>query len=570
MFSRGTHHILQLLKRLQPTELPGGSQPITPQIDISSQFRVFRAAQVTNKVREEVGLPLVIELPAQLLAEPRHLKEFSAHLNQIVRDAFSQSEQSNKGTRTHRYTCLDPIVYVRLYHCPAGVLENVLHASRGSPLWFSQRLHGGASVASARPPCKAILGDSLHPELRLKLRSAAAGVQAGVSLLRGARQKAASQAHDSGHVGPDAAHDTTAPYLIKHQNVLSNVPVQRNLSVTICFEHKSPGPIPPEVAKFRQLFETSKEFPVITIIGSEKHCSDNDLLEWSACISGSPKSYIIMDTSSSSQSHQPHLRPDVLLPLQRAPCTAVEFSFGIRGAEADVIRSHGAQSSDIGSNQLDPADLDFKQVLQMYHGLYQGFISGLYRDAVLMCNLCNLPPPHEMSISYKHLCECMYTILSSPVLVKDIENALSSTSFQSLVPRLSETESGFIWSAKDQNIFWKGVFAGSIFSELNEIMIGRGENKEGLLKMRWHDSLRRVVQHYEHIGDNNLWARPGYTILFAHEKMHRRNDHDLHRCQPILNFVYFHVCFDVHTALLHVHSLQNANQHRVIEATDGM
>ncbi len=530
LFSRGTHHILQLLKRLQPKELPRRSEPIRPQRDISSQFRVFRAAQVTNKVRKEVGLPLVIELPAQLLTEPRHLKEFSAHLNQIVRDAFSQSEQSNKGTRTHRFTCLDPTVYVRLYHCHAGVLDNVLHASRSSPLWFSQRLHGAAPVESTLSPCKSILGDSLHPEPRLKLRSAAAGVQAGVSLMRGARLKTASQAHSASHVGPDATHDTAAPHLlIQQHHVLPNV-VQRSLSVMICFEHKSLGLIPPEVAKFRQSFETSKEFPVITIIGSEKPCSDSDLLEWSACIAGSPRSYIIMDTSSSSQSRQPPLRSDAPFSSHSAPCTAVEFSFGIRDAEADVIRAHGVQlSDDVGSSQLDPAGLDFKQVLQMYYGLYQGFISGLYRDAVLMCNLCNLPPPHEMSISYKHLCECMYAILNSPVLVKDIENALSSTSFQSLVPRLSEAETGFIWSPKPQNIFWKGVFAGSIFSELNEIMIGRGENKEGLLKMRWNDSLRRVVQHYEHIGDNNLWARPGYTILFAHEKMHRRNDHDLHR-----------------------------------------
>ena len=78
--------------------------------------------------------------------------------------------------------------------------------------------------------------------------------------------------------------------------------------------------------------------------------------------------------------------------------------------------------------------------------------------------------------------------------------------------------------------FLKGVFAASVFSDLNEILISRCESREGLLNMRWNDSLVRVVQHYENIGDNNTWANIGYAILFAHEKnQQHRDDHDLHR-----------------------------------------
>jgi hypothetical protein len=119
--------------------------------------------------------------------------------------------------------------------------------------------------------------------------------------------------------------------------------------------------------------------------------------------------------------------------------------------------------------------------------------------------------------------------LDAPKLVKDIENALSSSSFQSLVVHRN-SEGGFVWSTQPQNIFWKGVFAGSVVLDLKEILIGDPQTKEGLFKMRWNDSLRRVVEHYQNIGDHNLWAKPGLAILFAHEQMQHKNaHHDLHR-----------------------------------------
>jgi hypothetical protein len=136
----------------------------------------------------------------------------------------------------------------------------------------------------------------------------------------------------------------------------------------------------------------------------------------------------------------------------------------------------------------------------------------------------------------------MRSILDDPKLVKDIENALSSSSFQSLIPQNSNR--GFVWSLKPQNIFWQGVFAGSILSDVNESLVRNLENTDGLLKMRWIDSLKRVVLHYQLVGDSNLWASPACALLFSHEVLQSSASvHDLHRSPSsaymfLLQFVY--------------------------------
>jgi hypothetical protein len=498
---------------------------------LSSQFRVFRCAKNIAGTSADLGLPLVIELPAALLAAPRYIKDVSAHLDHIVRDAFSQSLLTNRGTRTHRFTCLDPVVYVRFYHCGCDVTDNVLQASQVCPLWFSQQNRSGETSASDLVPCNPMHGDSLYPEPQLKFQNTARGIKAGIGLLNVTRRRSFSQANSALQSG--ATCDTDAfSGAIQPTNIVSNVPFQRSLSVKILFQNTGSESMTEEILKFRQSFETFKGIPLISIIGSQSCCSDTDVLEWNAFITKSSRSYIILDLNSSSDSYKPLMRPEslsVARSIEGAPCTAVEFSFGAIRNETGTLQAIELQCSKPDHQILMNSSFDFKQILAIYHSLYQGFMSSLYRDTVLLCNLCNTSPPNEMTIDYQRLCECMYKILDSPLLVKDIENALSSTSFQSLIPRPSPTETGFEWSLERENIFWKGVFAGSIFLELNEDIIGRCENRDGLLSMRWNDSLRRVVKFYEHIGDNNKWAKPGYNILFAQEKMQKQEHHDLHR-----------------------------------------
>jgi hypothetical protein len=302
--------------------------------------------------------------------------------------------------------------------------------------------------------------------------------------------------------------------------------------VKIVFQSAESGNVPNEatsVSKFRRAFEVSNDFPNISLVGSESACTYNDLFVWDASITTDSRNYIIIDVNSNSITYKPVMVPDCLIPLSTfdgAPCTAIEFMFG--------VQKNDSERAVPGQVSASVPSLDFKQMLEIYHGLFQEFLGSLYRDTVLIFNLCNKVPPNEQKMSYKSLCSCLYTILKDPFKVKDIENALSSSSFQSLQPGSSESKNesnvGFVWSRKDQNIFWKGVFAASVFSDLNEILISRCESREGLLNMRWNDSLVRVVQHYENIGDNNLWANIGYAILFAHEKnQQHRDDHDLHR-----------------------------------------
>jgi hypothetical protein len=526
----------------------------------------------------QLGLPLVVELPSNLMSATHFSKDFSAHLDRIVQDAFSQSQALNKGSSSHRFTSLNPIVYIRLYYCGEDVVENVLRASKACPLWFSQQIQGNDTITSEIVPCNPILGDALHPEPRRKLRNAAKGIQAGVNLFIKARRRSLTRAASDGH--SDAA-PIAAQEKIQLPVVVNNVPLQRKLSVKILL-HKTVNDSATsksefeaqDIVKFRQLFESSKAFPTISIVGSDKRCSVSDVLEWSATIASSSRSYIIMDIHPSSGSRRLFSTPEAAAPvglLAVSPSTAVEFAFGACQSEKNMTKAFELKDTE------SDCPMDFKKMLQIYHGLYQGFISSLYRDTVLLCNLCSKPPPHEMSVDYKSLCHCMYTILESPLLVKDIENALSSTSFQSLEPRQLQTETGFVWSSKPQNIFWKGVFAGSIFLDLNELLIDR-DNKSGLLKLRWNDSLKRVVKHYENIGDNNLWARSGRTILFAHEQeSSKHNDHDLHRLLFFLllafeKWSFMHMLYAIFVTLLastaSSHFAQDVDQHCDFAAFD--
>jgi hypothetical protein len=499
---------------------------IDPAKDIDpASFRVFRALQDNNGVKEQVGLPLVVELPMQLLSVHHHLNELSAHLSQIVRDAFSQSRQLNKGTPTHRYTSLDPMMYVRLYQCNDEIVDNMFHLSKFIPLWFSIKADTEeAGVSDTLHPCDQLTYDSLYPP-REGLRQIAVGVRAAVKMSKHFSFFSAAAAFDSIH-SSNSLIKTVIP-------VTSNYPFQTKLSVKVLFPTKT-SELPngaSVIRKFRQMFEVSKEFPFVaiigSIIGSSRKFLEDDLLEWNLCISGNSRNFIILDAGSNATNYCPEMRPNCLvpLPLLGSPLSAVEFKFGL-SASKSTEQLHG------------PC---FKAMLDLYYDLYSTYISNLYRDTVLICNLCNTPPPSEIGISYKSLCARMNELLSSPVTIKDIENALSSTSFQSLVPRpslsddSSRVDTDFVWSFGEENIFWKGVFAGNIFYELNEILIGTRENSEGLLNMRWNESLRRVVKHYQQIGENNLWAKPGYATLRAHALSgdHASEKHNLHRCDEI-------------------------------------
>ncbi len=571
LFSKGTLQLLEVIKQVQSRKPQAGLE--------LKKFRVYRAAKNMNGRNVELGLPLVIELPQQLLTAPRYLKEFSAHINQIVKDAFSQSEKLNTGTRTHRFTCLDPMISLRLHHCSNEIFDNVLQSSHCIPLWFSRaQPQAGEPAISDMQACAPVLKDSLFPIPHVKIKSAAT-VAMAISTLRRksiSRRSGGNQAPSQAAATQEAAKAKSSQeiaYTTTNLPFPNQQPHFSNLSVQILFDSATPGKAIEEVSKtavskFRQTFQSSSEHPFIAIVGSDTICSDDDIFDWSASIAASARNCIIMDLSTNEKSYKPVLRPNCLVPsspFANAPYTAVEFLFGVwkaesssssssdmepaRGRRISTVseRERGGQSSSAGSA---PALFDFKKMLEIYFDLYQEYLSSLYRDTVLICNLCNQAPPDEMNMSYKSLCECMYSILDAPKLVKDIENALSSSSFQSLEPRSSE--GGFVWSTKVQNIFWKGVFAGSVFLDLNEILIGQDETKEGLLKMRWNDSLRRVVQHYQNIGDHNLWARPGYAILFAHEHMQQKKDqHDLHRCAHCLVFARFIS-----------HHPQNAHQYR--------
>jgi hypothetical protein len=487
---------------------------VDPAKDIDpASFRVFRALQDNYGVKEQVGLPLVVELPMQLLSVHHHLNELSAHLGQIVRDAFSQSRQLNKGTPTHRYTSIDPMIYVRLYQCNDEIVDNMCHLSKFIPLWFSLQTDiEEAGTSDELHPCDQLTYDSLHPP-REGLRQIAVGVRAAVKM---------AKRFSFGNIHANSAIVKTAI------PVTSNHPFQSRLSVQVLFPTKASDPPTGTnvIRKFRQMFEVSKDFPFVAIIGSNRPFFEDDLLEWNLCISGNSRNFIIIDAPN-AQSYCPEMRPNCLvpLPLHGSPCSAVEFKFGLSASNSE--QRHAGRC--------------FKAMLELYYDLYSTYISNLYRDTVLICNLCNTPPPSEIGISFKSLCARMHELLSSPVTIKDIENALSSTSFQSLVPRPSDkndssrADTEFVWSFGDENIFWKGVFAGNIFYELNEILIGTRENSEGLLKMRWNESLRRVVKHYQQIGDNNLWAKPGYATLRAHALSgdHASEKHNLHRCDEI-------------------------------------
>jgi hypothetical protein len=522
MFAKGTLHVAELLNRMQKRE-----RQMYPSAAKSPEFRVFRAAPSTNDIPVGVGLPLVIELPKRLLSASRYLKQVSFHLNHVVRDAFSLSPQVNTGTLTHRYTCLDPIVYIRLHYCNTEIVHNLLQASQFTPMWFSkQPRDAGLLGSSDMAPCEPMPGDSLYPAYRTKLRSAATGIQVANAFRDLGRQKP-SHANDGKCMFSAAASSSADVHVLQK----SNFPFQRNLSVQICFQTQNSDVIHSALSKFRHSFELSRNFPYISVLGSQEKCTVDDMFELSASISASARNCIIIDQCSSEKTYKPVMVPDCLVPSSPfvgAPCSAVEFLFGNPKPDAENL----------------PAGQPFVagRLLDIYHSLYQEFLGSLYRDTVLICNLCNQLPPNELKMNYKSLCECLYRILNNPMLVKDIENALSSSSFQSLDHRNSKNGAGLVWSTKKQNIFWKGVFAGAIFFELNEIVIGCHENREGLLSMRWIDSLIRVVNHYEHIGDNNLWATPGYAILFAHEKSHLKGELDLHR---FFFFILFLIVFSV-------------------------
>jgi hypothetical protein len=510
--------VSELIKRashLSDTEIDAAKE-IDP-----ANFRVFRALQDNYGVKEQVGLPLVVELPMQLLSVHHHLNELSAHLGQIVRDAFSQSLQLNKGTPTHRYTSLDPMIYVRLYRCNDEIVDNMCHLSKFIPLWVSfQKDTEEAGTSDKLHPCDQLTYDSLYPP-REGLRQIAVGVRAAVKMSKRFSVFSAA-AFDNTH---------TSNVIVKTGiSVRSNDPFQSRLSVQVLFPTKPSDPPTSTnvIRKFRQMFEVSKDFPFVAIIGSGRSFFEDDLLEWNLCISGNSRNFIIMDSGSNANNYSPEMRPNCLvpLPLLGYPHSAVEFKFGL-GTSSSAEQPHTGPC--------------FKAMLDLYYDLYSTYISNLYRDTVLICNLCNTPPPSEIGITYKSLCARMHELLSSPVTIKDIENALSSTSFQSLVPQSSSSDDSsradtdFVWSFGEENIFWKGVFAGNIFYELNEILIGTRENSEGLLKMRWNESLRRVVKHYQQIGDNNLWAKPGYATLRAHALSgdHASQKHNLHRFDEI-------------------------------------
>jgi hypothetical protein len=317
-----------------------------------------------------------------------------------------------------------------------------------------------------------------------------------------------------------------------HQ-ILENVPLQRNLSVQVLFGSKDVVAPPEDVLKFRRVFEFHKDIPCIVIIGSECCCTERDVFNWSASMTAGTRNRIILDQNSYGAAYTPVCYPNSFgeSSAVNPPCTAVEFCFGFTGSDENPRTTRisiDTASSHAPSHTLK---LDFRGVLEAYHDLYIEFLSSLYSDAVLLCNLCNRLPPDEMRLSYKTLCQCMRSILDDPKLVKDIENALSSSSFQSLIPQNSNR--GFVWSLKPQNIFWQGVFAGSILSDVNESLVRNLENTDGLLKMRWIDSLKRVVLHYQLVGDSNLWASPACALLFSHEMLQSSASvHDLHRSPP--------------------------------------
>jgi hypothetical protein len=521
LFARGTHHVAESLKRMKSRKV----QKKQTGADLAP-FRVFRA--------KETGLPLIIELPKQLLTAPRIVKDVSWHLNQVVRDAFSLSNQLNKGTHTHRYTCLDPMVYVRLHNCSHEISDNLLQASQFVPVWFSQQQDTGApGMEPELQACEGLIGDSLYPAQHTSFRSAVANVRTANFMFNEARRRSITRSKEAADM---LAAVTSALESSPVSSTRNNFPFVRNLSVKILFRSTEPENVRSEVspvAKFRRTFEGSNDFPHISLVGSKSPCTYDDLFVWDARITTDSRNYIIIDVNSNERTYKPVMVPDCLIPsFDGAPCTAIEFTFGVQKSDSERVIP-GQLSASLPS-------LNFKQMLEIYHGLFQEFLGSLYRDTVLIFNLCNKVPPNEQQMSYKSLCECMYAILKDPLRVKDIENALSSSSFQSLEPNsdktkvgekgLSQSNFGFVWSRKDQNIFWKGVFAGSVFSDLNEILISRCENREGLLNLRWNDSLVRVVEHYEYIGDNNVWANIGHAILFAHEKtQQRRDDHDLHR-----------------------------------------